>query len=103
MLEGHLSEPRAKLTLPSDQQAHDAVRVQRRLKIVRLAKDRRNAARHFLRQCAPAPASQGQKTVKKRNLRECFRPGYAISAEGSLSTPAYSPSLHRCAMGSHFR
>src|SRR5215813_4586607 len=98
MLEGHLSEPRAKLTLPSDQQAHDAVSAQRRLKIPRLAENRRYAARHFLRQCAPAPASQVQKTVKQPSLRECLRPRYAISAEGSLSTPAYSPSRHQCAV-----
>jgi hypothetical protein len=49
MLQGDLGEPRAKLAMPGDQQAQDPIRAQRRLKVVRLAEDRSDAGRHFLR------------------------------------------------------
>jgi hypothetical protein len=47
MVQREFRQPRAKPALTGHQKAEYAVRAQRRLKILRLAENRRNAARHF--------------------------------------------------------
>jgi hypothetical protein len=47
MVQRELCQPGAKPTMTGDQKAENAVGAQRRLTILRLAENRRHAARHF--------------------------------------------------------
>jgi hypothetical protein len=71
--------------MTGDQEAKDAVRAQRRLKIVWVSEDRRDAARHFIHLYGPSIARRGHKVIDNQGDAEKFVLDYLISAETSIT------------------